>query len=263
MQLKISEKKGTVDTMNDILYSEWMKLKRSKALIIGLSGSYIVPAFVLFNSIQRHLKNPNEIIDLFGLYDSAIMFLMLLFAPLVMAVTATYIISREYSEKTLKTILAVPVSREKFLAGKFCILFLVTVMFMLISWFHILALAILCSLFTKVEQITVMSASFFLIKMLFGAVLLYMSITPVVYLSIRNKGFVAPFIASAAVCLLNVVLSGSRIAGYIPWCASYLLVTGKNRSLNCPPYVSFLILAGVCLLSIAASAKHFLKEDIL
>lgn len=248
--------------MNDILYSEWMKLKRSKALTIGLSGSYIVPVFVLFNSIQRHLKNPNEIIDLFGLYDGAIMFLMLLFAPLVMAVTATYIISREYSEQTLKTILTVPVSRKKFLAGKFCILFLVVMLFMLISWFHILILAVLCSIFVKVAQITVSSAVFFLLKMLFGAVLLYMTLTPVVYLSIRNKGFIAPFIASAAVCLLNVVLSGSKIAGYIPWCASYLLVNGRSRSLGCPNYVSFFIIAGVCLLSIIASMKRFLREDI-
>lgn len=262
MQSKISKKKGTVNTMNDILYGEWMKLKRSKALIIGLSGSYIVPVFVLFNSIQRHLKYPGETIDLFGLYDGAIMFLMLLFAPLVMSVIATYIISREYSEKTLKTILAVPVSRKKFLAGKFCILFLATVLFMLISWFHILALAILCGFFTKVAQITITSAAFFLLKMLFGAVLLYMSITPVVYLSIRNKGFVTPFIASAAVCLLNVVLSGSEIAGYIPWCASYLLINGANRNPNCPPHVSFLILAGVCLLSVTASMKRFLQEDV-
>lgn len=133
---------------------------------------------------------------------------------------------------------------------------------MFISWFNILILAALCGLFLEVGQITVMSAVFFLIKMLYGGILLYMTITPVIYLSIRNKGFVTPFVAVAAVCLLNVIMSNSPVAGLYPWTASWLLVSGHGGSFGCPPVVSLLLIALLCVLSMAASMKRFLGEDI-
>lgn len=42
--------------MKSVLYSEWLKLKRSKAPLACSLGTCIVPLFVLFNSIQRYLK---------------------------------------------------------------------------------------------------------------------------------------------------------------------------------------------------------------
>ncbi len=248
--------------MNNILYSEWLKLKRSKAVIVGVLGAWIVPGLAIFNSIQRYLRNPGNTIDLFELYDSAIMFLMLLFAPLVLSVMATYLISREYTEKTLKTIFTVPISRKKFLEGKFIILFMIVMLFMLLSWLHILIMAVIGSLFINITQITVVSAVFFLIKMLFSGILLYMTITPVIYLSIRNKGFITPFIMIATVCLLNVVLSNSRVAGFFPWTATYLLVNGSGGNFGCPNSISFLLIVLLCIVSVAASMKRFLKEDI-
>lgn len=248
--------------MKDILYGEWLKLKRSKIVVIGFLGTLIVPLLVVFNDIQRYLKDAGKVMSLFGFYDSAVMFLMLLFAPLVMSVVATYLISREYTEKTLKTVFAVPVSRKSFLYGKFLVLFMIVMLFMLVSWFNILILAAVCSLFVEFEQINVLQAVFFLMKMMYGGILLYMTITPVIYLGIRSKGFVAPFIVVAAVCLLNVILSGSGIAGLYPWTASYLLVSGHGGNFGCPPAVSFVIIVVMFVLSVVASRARFLREDI-
>lgn len=249
--------------MSDILYCEWLKLKRSKIAAVGMLGTLIVPMLVLFNGVQRHLKNSGSSMDLFGLYDDAILFLMLLFAPLVISVVATYLISREYAEKTLKTIFTVPISRKSFLGGKLLILFVVVMLFMLVSWFNILALAVICSLFFNITGITAMSSVYFLFKMLWGGILLYMTITPVIYLAIWNKGFVTPFIVIAAVCLLNVVLSNSPIAGFFPWTAAYLIVNGRGGNNGCSTSVSMIIIVLVFLLSVMGSAKQFQKEDIL
>lgn len=249
--------------MSDILYCEWLKLKRSKMVVIGILGSFIVPILVLFSSLQRYFQGSNYLIDLFELYDNALMFTMLLFAPLVTSVFATYLICREYSEKTLKTIFAVPISRGKFLQGKFLILFMIVMLFMLLSWLEILILAIVCNCFIEMGQITVMSAIFFLIKYMIGGVLVYMTITPVVYLCLKNKGFVTPFIVVAVICLLNVVLSGSPIAGIYPWSATYLLVSGHSNGSGCPATVSFLIIMFVCIISVVNSMKLFKKEDIV
>lgn len=146
--------------MTDVIYCEWRKLGHSKIITIGVWGTMIVPVLVMLYSIQRYLKDTTVPIALFDLYDSALMFLMLLFAPLVMSVIAIFLISREYAEHTLKTIFAVPVSRKKFLAGKFVILFLLVMLFCLMSWLEILLLACVCSLFMEVTQITAMSALF-------------------------------------------------------------------------------------------------------
>ncbi len=247
--------------MRDILYCEWLKLKRSKMVFIGVSGSLIVPLLVLFSSVQRYLKNPENTIDLFGLYDSAIMFLMLLFGPLVMSVIAVYLINREYSEKTLKTVFAVPVSRIRFLAGKFLMLLMLVMLFMLMSWLHILVLAIICSLFLETYQITVISAAFFLIRMLSGGILLYMTITPVIFLGIQSKSFIIPLMAAIVTCLLNVILSNSSIAGFFPWSASYLLANKRSGNFGCPPSVSLIIIVSVFFLSVAGSIRSFMKQE--
>lgn len=248
--------------MNDIIYCELLKLKRSKIVVIGILGTFIVPILVFISSIQRYLQNPDNPITLYGVYDGTIMFTMLLFAPLIVSIIATYIISREYSEKTLKTVFTIPLPRKKFLQGKFLVLFIIVMLFMLLSWFIILVLAIVCSFFLKVNiSASVMIVS--LLRMMYGGILVYMTVTLVVYLSLRTKGFVTPFIVVAVVCLLNVFLSGSQIAGFFPWSAAYILVGGHDGNYGCPSYVSFIIISLIFILSINGSMKHFLKEDIV
>ena len=86
--------------MADIVYCEWMKLKRSKIILIGGLGSFIVPFLVAVNDIRIYFSNPSVRLSLGGIYEDTIMFIMLLFGPLVMAIVAAYLVSREYTEKT-------------------------------------------------------------------------------------------------------------------------------------------------------------------
>lgn len=189
-------------------------------------------------------------------------FLMLLFAPMVLTVLGAWIISREYTEGTLKNIFTVPVSKTKFLCGKFLFFALLTFLFMLISWLQILVLALLCSCFIPVTELTVPSFLFFLVKMLYSSVLLCAGQTPFLYLTIRTKGFVAPLLAIAAIILVNVVLSNSGVAGFYPWSASYLLVTGKGSGYGCPKEISMFIILAMCLLGIIAGLLRFKREEV-
>ena len=109
--------------MADIVYCELIKLRRSKIILIGTLGSLIVPFLVVINDIRICFSDPSITLSLGGIYEDTIMFIMLLFGPLVMAVVATYLVSREYTEKTLKTIFAVPIGRRRFMAGKFIMFF--------------------------------------------------------------------------------------------------------------------------------------------
>lgn len=248
--------------MADMVYCEWIKLKRSKILLIGVLGSFIVPFLVTVNHIRICLSDPTKFLSLTGIYEDTILFLMLLFGPLVMAVVATFLISREYTEKTLKTVFAVPMRRWQFLAGKFITLFLLVELFMLLSFLDIVVISLLCGLFFDVMPINILTVIHILIQMLKGGVLLSATLTPFVYLALRARGALAPFIVIAAVSLLNVVLSGSPLAGYYPWTASWLLLAGRTSQSGNAPFPGLLIIVLVCASGICASFVRFQREDI-
>ena len=247
--------------MLSLLHCEYIKLKRSKFLVIGILGTLIVPFFVIVKAVTKYISNPEAVISVFSLYDDALMFLMLLFAPMVLTILGAWIISREYTDGTLKNIFIIPISKTVFLCGKLLFFAILTFMFMLISWLEILVLALLCNCFIPTTELTIPSLIFFLIKMLYGGILLCAAQTPFIYLTIRTKGFVTPLIAIAVISLINVVLSNSGVAGFYPWSASYLLVTGRLSWQNCPKEISITIILIMCSLGIAASIFRFKKED--
>lgn len=247
----------------DIVYCEWMKLKRSKIILIGVLGSFIVPFLVVVNHIRICFSDSAAGLSLGGIYEDTIMFIMLLFGPLVMAVVATNLVSREYTEKTLKTIFAVPIGRSQFIVGKFIILFALVLLFMALSWLDIVAVSLICNLFLDVAQINVLSAVYILVQMVKGGILLFATVTPFVYLAMRTRGMLVPFIAISAISLLNVVLSGSQIAGIYPWTASYLLLTGRLAQSGSPAWAGIFAILFLCVFGIGGSILRFRKEDVV
>ncbi|MCM1553077.1 MAG: ABC transporter permease, partial [Butyrivibrio sp.] len=197
---------------------------------------------------------------LFGFYDSAFVFLMPLFAPLIFSIVAAFLFSREYTENTLKTIFAVPVSKVKFLLGKHIALLFCILILMVLTWAEILVLAVICNLIFGVQQLISMVAIHFLLIMIQGAVLLYVVIAPISYIAIRSRGFFAPVLIAAVISLSDVILTGSPIAAYFPWTATYLLVTGRIGNAE---GIAYLLIGLVYIISIAGSVRYFKRTDIL
>ena len=54
------------------------------------------PFLVTVNDVRICISNPEAILSLGWIYEDTIMFLMLLFGPLVMAVVAVFLISRDF-----------------------------------------------------------------------------------------------------------------------------------------------------------------------
>ncbi len=68
--------------MADIVYCEWLKLKRSKILLFGFAGSFIVPFLVTVNDIRISFSNPDAPLSLGGIYEDTIMFICCCSVPL-------------------------------------------------------------------------------------------------------------------------------------------------------------------------------------
>lgn len=248
--------------MADLIFCEWMKLKRSKIIWIELLGAMVVPLLLTVQNIRNACFDPGRIQDLAWLYDDELMFIMLLFGPLVMTVVTVYLLHREYTEKTLKTIFSVPIGRISFLTAKFVLLFLLTMGFMLLSWLYLLVFTVLCSLFFEIGQLTALSAVYFFLKMAKAGVLLFAVLTPFGYLTLKSKGMMAPLLVLGFVILLNVVMSGAPGGFWDPWLMVYWLASNGRLPGGGPVLGGLILILAVGILGIGASMVRFCREDI-
>ena len=182
------------------------------------------------------------------------MFLMLLFGPLIFSVIAAYLFSREYTGKTLKTIMVIPISKKRFMSCKFLTLFICTITLMLTFWIVVLILCTICNIFVGVDQFNIGTAFFFLFKIVVGGIM--------AYLAFRTRGIIVSMIVAAVIALVNVILSNSSFAGFFPWSAAYFISNGRTREMICPVYISLAIILLMAFISYRCCCKSFEKEDI-
>ncbi len=249
-----------------MIYCEFFKLKRSKIAIITFLGTVLPPILSIIFQIKNYLSIPDYTITVGGTMDQVFMLLMLIFGPLVYTIMGAYLFSREYAEKTLKTLFVIPISKNKFIISKFLTLFICILMLMTLTVIEVSVVCALCNMVIGTYHFSILkvlaSVIYFSFKIIYGSVLLYAVITPFVYLALRTNGFIFPTIAVAVTVLINVVLSGAPIAGFIPWTAVYPLLTGQMHNDVSMPVVSILLIVVLCIASMWASISHFEKEDI-
>lgn len=148
--------------MGELVYCEFLKLKRSKMKLIALLGTIVTPLISVSQSIGMYVLKPDYKISFFTLFESAFMFLMLLFGLLIFSVISSYIFSREYTEKTFKILFAVPISKKSYIQCKFLTLFLFVLGLMLLSWAYVLILGIALNMIFGISEFYVGMALLFL-----------------------------------------------------------------------------------------------------
>ncbi len=104
--------------MSAIIKTEFMKIRRYQILLIGMLAMLCSPLLQFFSQMMviDSAKNPN--FDFAALLDDTIWGNTQIFMPVTLTLIGGYLISREYTDDTLKNILTVPVSFRKLLAGK-------------------------------------------------------------------------------------------------------------------------------------------------
>ena len=218
--------------MLNLISCELLKLKRSKMVLISVAGVLSTPLLMLIEALQTHFDKPEIIFTLSDIYSDSVLYIMLLVNIMIYVAIAAYLFSREYTESTLKTILPIPISRTKLLIGKFCTLLLWIVMLTLVTWAGIF---IVCGLYDAVftlEGYSLLVAMVWLPKFLFGSILMFLTVSPFVFVAMKTKGFVAPMIGSAVIVMGSAALSNQEWGALYPWTATYFLVQGKLHRLS-------------------------------
>lgn len=216
----------------------------------------------VIEALQTHFDKPEIIFTLSDIYSDSVLYIMLLVNIMIYVAIAAYLFSREYTESTLKTILPIPISRTKLLIGKFCTLLLWIVMLTLVTWAGIF---IVCGLYDAVftlEGYSLLVAIVWLPKFLFGSILMFLTVSPFVFVAMKTKGFVAPMIGSAVIVMGSAALSNQEWGALYPWTATYFLVQGKLQSTGYPTLLSVSIIILVSAVGFLMTFHHFKKEDL-
>jgi bacitracin transport system permease protein len=239
-----------------------VKLKRSKILLISFLGALVTPGLVFANGVRTHYLRPDVVVKMADFYNYCITYSMLMFGLIVYVVIAAYLFSREYAENTLKTILTVPVRKLTFIISKFSMLFIWVMVLTLVSWASIYIITALYSIMFGLAEFGAAVAFEYLVKMTLAGVLMFLTISPFAFLSMRSKGIVVPVIAAATVAMGNVVIYSESLAALFPWAASYLLVRGEIAQTGYPLYLVIGLIAVVSIFGFAVSIIYFQREDI-
>ena len=118
-----------VKDMRNIIKTEFLKLKRYSVIKAGIIMTTLSPLLSLFYSTAN--GGPTWTFDYF--MQQVMISNCTLFFPIIIALIAGYIITREYTDDTMKNILTIPIPYKQLLSGKLLILLLLTISFSLIG----------------------------------------------------------------------------------------------------------------------------------
>ncbi len=231
-------------------------------LSVSFLGALVTPMMLIIDGLRTHYAHPEIVNTLAGLFDSCLFYTMLIFGLLVYTVIAAYLFSREYSEKTLKTVLAVPVPRLSFIGSKFSRLFIWVIALTSVSWVSTLILAAAYNAAFGIAEFSLTVALHYLGKMLLGGALMFLTLSPFAFLAEWTKGLAVPVIAAATVLMGNAALANEALGALYPWTATLLLLNGKLTGTDYPTILPVSLIALVSILGFFASAIYFQKEDI-
>ena len=111
--------------MGNIISTELLKIKRYSVVKAGLVKMSLSVLMSCFYSTA----STNKVWDFQYFIQQVIISNCTLFFPIIITLVAVYIISRETTDDTLKSILTVPISYKKLLIAKFWLLLFLTIVF--------------------------------------------------------------------------------------------------------------------------------------
>lgn len=231
-------------------------------LFLSIAGVFSTPCIMFIEALQTHFKHPEQVFTLAQIYDNSLLYIMILTNMMIYVTIAAYLFSREYTESTLKTILPIPVSRIKFIIGKFCALLLWIIILAIVTWIEILALFTLYNVLYGLDEFSLTIAFKWLLKFLLGNLLVYLTVSPFAFIAEKTKGFVAPVIVCAVVVMCSAAVCNQDLGALYPWTATFFLVKGKLANTGYSPLLAIVIILVVSFTGFFATFHHFLKEDI-
>lgn len=182
--------------MTAIIKTEFYKIKRYHILLIGILGMLCSPLLQLFSQavVNEELKSPH--FDFAALLELTTWGNAQIFMPVIFTLIGGYLINREYTDDTLKSILTVPISFRKFLAGKLAAIGLLAVLFGIYN-FVITVIVGICAGLPNLKVSVLLSG---LLQTVGLSVWIYIVVLPIITICSRKPGW---FMGGSVIAFLS------------------------------------------------------------
>ncbi len=201
--------------MGNIIKTEFLKLKRYYVVKAGIIMTILSPLLTLFYSTAN--DGQTWTFDYF--MQQVMISNCTLFFPIIITLIAGYIITREYTDDTMKNISTIPISYKQLLSGKLFVLLLLTICFSFIGCVIALAINIIAG-FPGVH----FGSIFNLFIRVIGANMgIYISVLPIILLFCCSAN---NFLGGVALAFLYGYFGSfiGKVLNYYPIKASMILV---------------------------------------
>jgi ABC-2 type transport system permease protein/bacitracin transport system permease protein len=233
---------------------EFLKLKRSKIFLLSLMGA-VLPPLLMFIAVTSF----NEAQSFDTLFKNVNMYMSAMFAVLIFAIIISYLFGREYNEHTLKTMLTIPISREKFLISKYIMFLVWIVILTVVTSISTLILGFIAGL----EGLTLKLFLDSFCQLLSANVLLFLTFTPFVFVSLLITNMVPAMVGGATLSLINLMVYGQNWAPFVPWVCPYLIASGEIAKYSTNIMVSYGIILATFLIGLVISHIYFTRKDVI
>ncbi|MDU7337736.1 MAG: ABC transporter permease [Clostridium sp.] len=167
-----------------IIKAEFLKLKRFHILLIGFIGMTLPAILSVFT---QAVATPEVTTPDFGfsdLFNSSIWNSATIFMPVIFTLIGGYLINREYTDNTLKSIFPVPVSFRRLLSGKLLAMGILSALF----GFYSYAVTLIVGLLSGLSGLNAGILFMVLLKMLGISLLIYIAVLPIIAFTSRKPG---------------------------------------------------------------------------
>ena len=241
--------------MYNFLQIEFLKLKRSKIFLLTILGA-IFPSFLLFLSAK--FGEFTEAITLETFLSQVNMYTSLIFVILLFTIIMSYLFGREYDEHTLKTVLTAPTTRQMYMLSKYA-MFLVWILIITVTTS---VSAVIFGYMAGSTQFTLNVMFNGFKELLFCNMLLFLTFTPLVFISLKITSLVPAMIGGAVLTFTNMIIASTKYSIYFPYSIPYIIASGEILEYTTNYTTSYIIILATSLIGLTISYTYFTRKDI-
>ena len=242
--------------MINFVLMEFFKLKNSKVFILSLLGS-LAPVLLVYLVFPGRFDY-GEPINFAFLSGQTNLYMLSIFGIFLTTIVVAYLFSREFNEHTLKSIIPTPISRSKYLIGK-SIAFLIWILILCSVCFFA---SVLLAYVTGIEGITINLILKYYGEILLGGFLLFLVMTPLMFISMLMKNMVPAMITGAILTFGNLFAYGHNEGIYYPWILPRIISAGEIAQYTSNTTIIYTIILITFIIGLGISYFYLNKKDI-
>ncbi|MGZ7067305.1 MAG: ABC transporter permease [Methanobacterium sp.] len=243
-------------------WAESLKFRKSKMPIITLvvfSGIAIMMGLMVFISRYPELAANSAAVsakasmfnDNWSSYFQLLIQIILSLGTIGFGFVSSWIFGREYTDRVIKDILALPVNRLTIVSSKFIIIFLWSILLSLTLFIS----GLIAGFIVNIAGWSTEIAIHYFIIFIGTSFLTILISTPVAFIASFSRGYLAPIgYVLATLIITNLVVLGTPvITPYVPWAIPALISGLVGPNLPSPGIISYIALISTCIFGLVST----------